>query len=75
MGWLKTATVGDRLVEIGFSTSGRFHGHLDSGTYPDERLRVSLRHPRSVVRNRPEMPEATPQLHEAASTPGDSKPE
>jgi len=41
---LKTATVGDRLVEIGFSISGRFHGHLDSGTYPEERLRVSLRH-------------------------------
>ena len=74
MGWLKTATVGDRLIEMGFSSSGRFHRHLDSGAYPEERLRVSLRHLRLVVRNRPEMPEAAQQPQEAAPTPGDSKP-
>jgi hypothetical protein len=73
MGWWKTATVGDRLIEMGFSRGGRFHRHLDSGTYPEERLRVSLRHLRLVVRSRPpHMPEAAQQLQEAAPTPGDS---
>jgi hypothetical protein len=75
MGWLKTATVGERLIQMGFSSSGRFHRHLDTGTYPEERLRVSLRHLRLVVRSRPDMPEAAVQVHEAASTPGDSTPE
>ena len=75
MGWLKTATVGDRLIEMGFSSSGRFHRHLDTGTYPEERLRVSLRHLRLVVRDRAEMPEPAQPLHQAAPTPGDSTPE
>ena len=67
MGWLKTATLGDRLIEMGFSTSGRYHRHLDTGTYPEERLRVSLRHVRVVVRSRPDMPEAAEQPGEAAA--------
>jgi len=75
MGWLKTATVGDRLIEMGFSSSGRFHRHLDSGTYPEERLRVSLRHLRLVVRTRPHVPEAAQPRQEAAATPADTKPD
>jgi hypothetical protein len=76
MGWLKTATVGDRLIEMGFSSSGRFHRHLDSGTYPEERLRVSLRHLRLVVRSRRHVPEAAQQpVHEAAPTSGESTPD
>ena len=76
MGWWKTATLGDRLIEMGFSRGGRFHRHLDSGTYPEERLRVSLRHLRLVVRSRTDAPEATHnKLHEASPTAGDSTPE
>jgi hypothetical protein len=74
MGWLKTATVGHRLIEMGFSSSGRFHRHLDTGTYPEELLRVSLRHLRLIVRSRPAKPEAAQQSHEAAPTAGDSTP-
>jgi hypothetical protein len=75
MGWWKTATVGDRLIEMGFSRGGRFHRHLDSGTYPEERLRVSFRHLRLVVRSRPDMPQVAQEPQEAAPTAGDSKPE
>jgi hypothetical protein len=75
MGWWKTATLGDRLIEMGFSRGGRFHRHLDSGTYPEERLRVSFRHLRLVVRSRPDTPEAAHKLHEAAPTASDSTPE
>jgi hypothetical protein len=76
MGRWKTATVGNRLIEVGFSRGGRFHRHLDSGTYPEERLRVSLRHLRLVVRSRPpHMPEPAQRLQEAAPAPGDSTPE
>jgi len=72
MGWWKTAQVGDRLIEMGFSSSGRFHRHLDSGTYPEERLRVSLRHVRLVVRSRPHVPDASQPVREAAPTPSES---
>ncbi|HEY0387241.1 MAG TPA: hypothetical protein VGC71_02255 [Gaiellales bacterium] len=52
MGWLKQTTLGDRLIEMGFSRSGRFHRHLDGGLYPDETFRMSGRHVRVVVRRR-----------------------
>jgi hypothetical protein len=40
------------VLELRFSRSGQFHRHLDSGHMPDERLRISGRHLRLVMRTK-----------------------
>ena len=70
MGWMKTTTVGDTMIELRFSRSGRFHRHLDGGGVPDEKARLSGRHLRVVVRRRTwhdlNEEERTAQLHNRA---------
>jgi hypothetical protein len=51
MGWHKTAVLGDKVVEIRFSRRGQFHRHLDTGSVADEKLRLSGRHLRLVMRH------------------------
>jgi hypothetical protein len=52
MGWSKTATLGDTVIEMQFSRSGQFHRHLDGGDLPEEKARLSGRHVRLVFRRR-----------------------
>jgi hypothetical protein len=52
MGWTKTATVGETVIEMRFSRSGQFQRHLDAGDLPEEKARLSGRHIRLVVRRR-----------------------
>jgi hypothetical protein len=52
MGWSKTATVGDTVIEMRFSRSGQFHRRLDAGDLPEEKARLSGRHMRLVLRRR-----------------------
>lgn len=52
MGWSRTAKLGDQVLELRFSRGGQFHRHPDSGQLPDERLRMSGRHLRLVMRTK-----------------------
>jgi hypothetical protein len=51
MGWCRTTALGENAVELRFSRSGRFNRHIDGGL-ADERLRVSGRHFRIVMRRK-----------------------
>ena len=53
MGWWKSASFLKREVEIGFSSTGQFHRHVDRGRLPDEHLRLSGRRLRLIVRRKP----------------------
>ena len=52
MGWSKVAALGDTAIEMRFSRSGQFHRHIDTGQGPDEKVRLSGRHVRFLVRRR-----------------------
>jgi hypothetical protein len=45
--------LGDTVFELRFSRSGQFHRHLDTGQLQNERLRLSGRHLRFVMRRKP----------------------
>ena len=52
MGWSKAAALGDNVIEVAFSSTGRFNRHFDRGEMADEMLRLSGRRVRVVMRRR-----------------------
>lgn len=50
MGWKKSVPLGDRRLEVVFSRHGRLNRHFDTGGSGEERLRLSSRRVRVVLR-------------------------